>query len=403
MESLKPHRQKLKSRYFNRSLRFPISLFYLLILIIVIIQNIFSNYGFPSISTIQWVFIGSGFFVFIFLEIIEGVTYPKKPYFFLAILLTGIRIIVFYFIYISEPTGISSSIIGYILFTLCFYISPIIVLPILLLVLYVFYQDISLIWRQNDFHIGYLYELLSFIMFYLFAVIIRLDDRTRQRNQTMVNQLEQYATNSISLGKQEERNRISRDLHDSLGHQLVAVNIQLQKAVAYREIDADESFESIYKAQQATNDAIKELRETIKDLREFEQQTNLEDELKKIVQNVRENGLEIVYDFTGNPSGYPEFTLLTLKQVIQEALINIEKHARASFASLKITISRKKIVVQIEDNGVGFNPKKSRKEGHFGLLGIQERLDLVGGTMKIRSKPNEGAKLVIQFTKDIYG
>jgi signal transduction histidine kinase len=359
---------------------------------IVIVQNTFSNYGFSSISTIQWILIGSGFLTFIFLEIVEGVAYPKKPYFLLAILLTGIRIIVFYLIYISEPTGISSSIIGYILYTLCFYISPIIVFPLLLLVLYVFYQDIRLIWQRSDFHIGY-----------LFAVVIRLDDRTRQQNQIMVNQLEQYAANSISLGKQEERNRISRDLHDSLGHQLVAVNIQLQKAVAYRDINVDESFESINKAQQATNDAIKELRQTIKDLREYESQTNLEEDLKKIVQNVRENGLEIDYDFTGNPNGYPEFTLLTLKQIVQESLTNIEKHANASLASLKISASRKKIIIKIEDNGVGFNPKNLQKEGHYGLLGVEERLNMVGGRMKIKSKSNVGTKLLFELPKDIYG
>lgn len=403
MENLRPHRQKLKSRYFEQSLRFPISLFYLLVLMIVIVQNIFSNYGFSSISLIQWIFIGSGFLTFIILEIIEWVVYPKRPYFLLTILLTGIRIIVFYFIYISEPTGIGSSIIGYILYTLCFYINPLIVLPLLLVVLYAFYQDIHLIWQRSDFQIGYLYELFSFVMFYLIAVVIRLDDRTRRQNQSMVNQLEHYATNSISLGKQEERNRISRDLHDSLGHQLVAVNIQLQKAVAYRAINADESYESINKAQQATNDAIKELRQTIKDLREYESQTNLEEDLNKIVQNVRENGLEVDYDFTGNPSAYPEFTLLTLKQIIQEALTNIEKHANASLASLKISVSRKKIIVKIEDNGIGFNPKKLKKEGHYGLLGVEERLNVVGGRMKIQSKSNVGTKLMIELPKDIYG
>ena len=100
-----------------------------------------------------------------------------------------------------------------------------------------------------------------------------------------------------------------RDLHDSLGHQLVAVNVQLQKAVAYQTIDTDESQSAISKAQEATNDAIKELRQTIKDLRDFEEFQNLENELERIVNDVRENGLNLEYNLSGSSSGFPELTL----------------------------------------------------------------------------------------------
>ena len=156
-------------------------------------------------------------------------------------------------------------------------------------------------------------------------------------------------------------------------------------------------------AQQATNDLIRELRQTIKDLREFEEETSLDQELDEIVQNVRQNGLDLVYNRNGASAGFPELTLLTLKQVVQEGLTNIQKHAAAGHAALSIQFQPKSIQVQIEDDGAGFNPKKAANDGHFGLQGMRERVQIVGGKMKIISQPQKGTKISIQLPKDIYG
>jgi len=403
MEFKTNRRLKLKSRYFEKSLRFPLAFFYFIIFSIVLFQKIYSNYGLSSISSMDWWILGGGIGLLLLLEFLEGLAYPKKPGFLLGIPLTVIRIVLYYFINLSDPTGITSSLVGYILFTMCFYFHPILVLPVLLLVLLLFYGNIPLFWLRKDLDIGFVYELFSFIIFYLFAIIIRLDDRTRLRNMQMVRQLEAYAYNSISLGKQEERDRISRDLHDSLGHHLVAVNIQLQKGMAYQEIDPGESLEAINKAQEATNEAIKELRQTIKNLREFEEPTSFEEELENVIQKTRENGLEIISEISGKSKAFPEFSLLTLKQVIQESLTNVEKHAQATQTSVVVNFQRSKVRAIIKDNGVGFNVKKAKKEGHFGLRGMQERLDIVGGKLTIHSKPDAGTEIIVLIPKDIYG
>ena len=403
METKLNHRQKLKSRYFEKSLRFPLALIYLIIFSIVLFQKIYSEYGLGSVPIMDWWILGGGISLLLLLEFVEGLAYPKKPRFLLGLLLTGIRIVLYYFINLSDPTGITSSLVGYILFTMCFYFHPIFVLPALLVVLLLFYGNIPLFWMRQDIEIGFVYELLSFVIFYLFGIIIRMDDHTRLRNMQMVRQLEDYAFNSISLGKQEERDRISRDLHDSLGHQLVAVNIQLQKGVAYREIDSDESLEAINKAQEATNEAIKELRQTIKDLREYEEPVSFGERIEKIVEQTRENGLEINSEISGKPETYPEFTLLTLRQVIQESITNVEKHAQAKQVSMVVNFQRSKVRATITDDGIGFNVKKAKKEGHFGLRGMQERLDIIGGKLTIRSKAESGTEVSIVIPKDIYG
>ena len=395
--------RKLTPHYFERSLRFPVAFIYLLIFMGVLAEKIYTNYGFSTLSPTQGILIGCGFAVFLLIEGIEGLAYPKTPYFFLGVLLTGLRIIALYAIAISDPTGISSTMVGFILFTMCFYFTPLPVLPLLLIYLFVFYLDLGAVFLTGQFDIGSLYEMGSFVVLYLLAVVIKWDDHVRRRNQILVGQLESYATNSISLGKQEERNRISRDLHDSLGHHLVAINIQLQKAVAYREIDAAESQSAVEKAQQATNDSIQELRQTIKDLREFEEETSLDTELEDIVAKVRENGLSLDYTHNGSYVGFPELTLLTLKQVVQEGLTNIQKHAQAQNAKLQIDFQRKHIQIRIEDDGMGFNPKKVNKDNHFGLQGMQERVQIVGGKIKVTSQPGMGTKLFIRLPKDIYG
>ena len=125
--------RKLKSRYFQRSLRYPVALIYLLIFAGVLAEKIFSNYSFGLISSLQWILIGSGFAVLFLMETVEALVYPKTPYFFLGVLLSGIRIIAIYLIAISEPTGIGSALVGYLIFTTCFYFTPLAMLPVLLI------------------------------------------------------------------------------------------------------------------------------------------------------------------------------------------------------------------------------------------------------------------------------
>ena len=101
--------RKLKPRYFEKSLRFPVAFLFLFIFILILAENIFSNQIFWEIQPITWVIMGSGFLVLILLEIIESLVFPKKTFFLLKILYTGIRIIAVFFIAISDPTGLTSN------------------------------------------------------------------------------------------------------------------------------------------------------------------------------------------------------------------------------------------------------------------------------------------------------
>ena len=125
--------------------------------------------------------------------------------------------------------------------------------------------------------------------------------------------------------------------------------------------------------------------------------------LEKLIQQTRDNGLEINSEISGVSKEFPEFTLLTLKQVIQEGLTNIEKHALANQVFVIVNFQRNRVRTTIKDDGIGFNVQKAKKEGHYGLQGMQERLDMIGGKLIIRSKPENGTELFIEIPRDIYG
>jgi signal transduction histidine kinase len=235
----------------------------------------------------------------------------------------------------------------------------------------------------------------------LMAMEIKRDDRIRQRNLELMREVENFAANSSVLAKQEERNRISRDLHDRLGHQLVAINIQLQKAVAYREINAAESDQAVLAAQQANTEAIRELRQTLGNLREIDTPTDFRTDLDKLIEGVRQNGLPVNYIIRGSEEDFSNLVLLTIRQAVQEGLTNAEKHARASHVDLTLVFDRRRVSLTLQDDGAGFSPDHLQKDGSFGLSGLRERVDLTRGKFRIDSKPGRGTTLKITIPRKL--
>jgi signal transduction histidine kinase len=240
------------------------------------------------------------------------------------------------------------------------------------------------------------------IYMFLFAIVIKHDDRTRLRNLDLYQELETYAGNTASIAKQDERNRISRELHDTLGHYLVGMNIQLQKAAAYREIDPEESYLAVEKAREASSDAMRELRQTLSNLREMEETYDFKQEIEKMLSAVKENNLEVNFVYNGSPDGYSELVLTTLQRAVQEGLTNVQKHSQATQVDLRIDFNRREASLLLEDNGIGFSNRDREKDGHYGLNGLEERIDLVGGKIRIQSRKDKGTKIKINIPKRLF-
>lgn len=385
----------MKTIYHERTLRFPLAIIIILTIFTLAINNLLQTGLLFRFTKGQWVLFVVGFLGLLLVESLEGRLYPRRLNFVIRLVLIGLRILMIAAIYRADSTRASLPIFSTVLYALYFYTGFI---PLLLIMLFGFYFLFDLVYLNN---FNLVEQLAYMSVMILMAMEIKRDDRIRQRNLELMREVENFAANSTILAKQEERNRISRELHDRLGHQLVAINIQLQKAVAYREIDAVESDQAVLAAQQANVEAIRELRQTLGNLREIDTPTDFRTDLDKLIEGVRQNGLPVNFVIRGSEEGFSNLVLLTIRQAVQEGLTNAEKHARASHVDLTLVFERRRVILTLQDDGVGFSPDHLEKDGSFGLSGLRERVDLTRGKTKIDSKPGRGTTLKITIPRKL--
>jgi signal transduction histidine kinase len=384
----------MRTLYRERSLRYPLAVIIILTIFTLAFNRLMEEGLVRTLTWFDWTLFGGGYLGLIAIELVEGGLHPRRPNMFLRLFLIGLRVLFITGIYRADPTRASLPIFSIALYAFYFYMGFI---PLALIM-------IASTWFLADRATVYSFNLVEQVAYMtvmvLMAIEIKRDDRIRARNKELMREVENYAADSSVLAKQEERNRISRDLHDRLGHHLVAINIQLQKAVAYRQIDAVESDGAIEAARQANAEAILELRQTLGSLREIDAPTDFRTELDKLIDGVRKNGLPVELTIRGSEEGFSNLVLLTLRQAVQEGLTNIEKHAHATQVTLTLAFERRWVYLTLRDNGVGFTTDHLAGGG-FGLKGLRERVNLVRGKLKIETKPGRGTTLKISIPKKL--
>lgn len=203
---------------------------------------------------------------------------------------------------------------------------------------------------------------------------------------------------SIRLGALEERNRLAREIHDTLAQGLTAVSLQLESVDAM--LDANMSVENIQAtiqhALQLTRANLEEARRSMMDLRAapLEGKT-LPDALADLVANFNADfKIELNIDRVA-PQLSPQIEL-GLFRIVQEALSNISSHANAALVFINLRQEEAQLVLEIEDDGVGFDPAYV-PENRFGLVGMSERARLMNGRLQVDTTPGEGTKITIQI------
>jgi signal transduction histidine kinase len=385
----------MKTNFRERTLRFPLAIIIILTIFTMAVNNLLQTGILFRFTKIQWVLFIGGFLGLLLVEVLEGRLFPRRLNYPARLLLTCLRVLMIAAIYHADVTRASLPIFSIILYAIYFYTGFI---PLILIMLFGFYFLFDLVYLSN---FNLVEQLAYMSVMILMAMEIKRDDRIRMRNLELMREVENYAANSTILAKQEERNRISRELHDRLGHQLVAINIQLQKAVAYREINAAESDQAVVAAQQANTEAIHELRQTLGNLREIDTPTDFRTDLDKLIEGVRKNGLPVNFTIRGSEEGFSNLVLLTVRQAVQEGLTNVEKHARASHVDLTLLFERRRVALTLQDDGIGFSTDHLDKDGSFGLSGLRERVELTRGKFRIDSKPGRGTILKITIPRKL--
>ncbi|NIM94195.1 MAG: hypothetical protein GTO18_10855 [Anaerolineales bacterium] len=216
--------------------------------------------------------------------------------------------------------------------------------------------------------------------------IQRLAGRLEELNR----QLSEYAVQAEELAITKERNRLASEIHDSLGHYLTVVNVQLEAARAVFDEDPSAACDSIKKAQELTKEGLAEVRRSVAALRASPLEDRpLVDAIEALLEECRHSGLTANLKVSGERGDVPPQVDHTLYRATQEGLTNVRKHARASNVEVRLDYSSGDDVrLVIEDNGVG-SDAESPQEG-FGLLGMRERVGLLGGRVETRDAENRG-------------
>lgn len=208
---------------------------------------------------------------------------------------------------------------------------------------------------------------------------------------------------SHELGALSERNRLAREIHDTLAQGLTAITLQLETADVLIEAQAEPQRvqKFVQQALQLSRSNLVEARRSVLDLRAAPLQgRTLAEAIEILVTEIQaETSTQIRFQGENANRSLPSRLASSLYRIVQEALNNIAQHSQAEQATVKLIIKPDEIHLQIIDNGIGFIVEKVA-DGRYGLIGLQERAKLLGGQFCLQTAPHEGTQIdvIIPYT-----
>src|SRR6266851_3077426 len=264
-------------------------------------------------------------------------------------------------------------------------------------------------------HLGDFPNYLSFFLApYAVAVILSLaivrQERARQRIQTLYDQLRVAHDELQALHLEvrnaavaEERNRLAREIHDSLAHYLTVANVQLEAAEKLGVERAQAALEHVRRARRLTLECLQDVRLSVAAMRAATlEELALEPSLQRLVADFAEStGLRVHLQISvpGSAALAPELAQ-ALYRAVQEGLTNVQRHAQATEVTVRLVRSSESVVLEIQDNGVA---SAIRSNGHrpessgYGLIGLRERVALLDGQLTFGQSSSGGSSLRISL------
>lgn len=198
--------------------------------------------------------------------------------------------------------------------------------------------------------------------------------------------------------QEEERERISRELHDHLGQLLTATSLDVEWALAHCP-------QELFSVQERLQEASRLVRETIQSTKELSSTLRpgilnglgLEASLREYVREFgRRSGLSAAFSTNLQDVPLASEVAASLYRIVQEALTNVARHAAATQVIVTVQRSAHHLIVSVIDNGKGFDPLRVSDPHAIGLAGMRERARLIGGALTIRSTPGAGASIIVE-------
>ncbi len=198
----------------------------------------------------------------------------------------------------------------------------------------------------------------------------------------------------------EERNRIARELHDTLEQELVGITMQLDLAVDCFRHAPQVTRQAMEMARKMSRHSMLAARRSVWDLRcHWLENGDLVSALRQNIETLgRRDGLEIRMDIKGDPFRLPTTAEMNLLRIGQEALTNAVKHSQARHITIELHFEPGTVRLSVIDDGRGFSPEASSLNGggHFGLLDMRERAQSLGCSLQVRSQPGQGTQITIE-------
>jgi signal transduction histidine kinase len=256
-------------------------------------------------------------------------------------------------------------------------------------------------WRDWPFAV---YGGLAFSFAVLFTIVFSMlavqSEKARNEVQRLAvelseanRRLREYAVQAEELSATRERNRIAREIHDTLGHFLTVANVQLEAARALAPTDPAQARDATGKAQAFIQEGLRDIRRSVASLRTSPlDHKALTQALQELVRLTRTETPAADFSVLGTPRTLPPPVELSLYRAAQEGLTNARKHANAKHIRVVLDFQPpKSVALSVQDDGIGAAP--ACDNGGFGLRGLHERAHLLGGALETHTAPNAGFRL----------
>jgi len=257
-------------------------------------------------------------------------------------------------------------------------------------------NSLNALWNQGTGGIsGVLFYAAAFTLTAVFGFALRQAEIARRKNQDLLEELKTTQRQLQDLAVAEERTRMARELHDSLGHRLTVSIVQLEGAQRLIPTEPERAARMIGTMRDEMKQALAELRRTVYAMRAPTiDELPLDVALSTLSQTFQKNtGIPTHFSVSPGFPVLPEPYHLAFYRAAQEGLTNIQRHALAHNAWLQLNTGEKMITLVIEDDGKGMVGQAENDPG-TGLLGLKERADQLGGEMRLEERPAGGTQLI---------
>lgn len=234
----------------------------------------------------------------------------------------------------------------------------------------------------------FLSQLPFAIIIWISVILLPFNIYNRKKQEKLEEQLEDANKRIAELVKYKERQRIARDLHDTLGQKLSMIGLKsdLARKLIYK--DPEKARNELKDVQQTARTALNEVRQMVSQMRGI----RIKDEIIRVKEILKAAGIE--FEYVQDLKDVSLFYENMISMLIKEAINNVVKHSHATHCKIKILQHDDEISVIIKDDGIGSIPTKDVGDGH-GLQGMRERLEFVNGTLEILME--DGITLIIKI------